>query len=297
MKDPNKLCLSQGVLVEDRIPAEQWQGACVAFILTGVLTAFSLLDQETSWLCPAVTVLWQSSCASPTPPAMPHTGPWKTVPWPRLASFHWIMIAGSDVWMQSLTSGTALCCTASVTGAWRDRSTAYAFSGLFTPARQMVRWNNINTQVSSPTPQLKTTVKVHFPALYVIALEPYLLVKRIHYCSVWKAEKTDLVWDQPFKYTSNPKRQSYTETVRFSAVKNTSKWSCRSITENECDYDTYCHGIPKCSAAFFCGVLLLDLPLESACAAQLLTLTEAEQSKWQHRPNSSWAKCNEGFTQ
>lgn len=147
MKDPNKFCLLQGVLVENRIPAEQ--SACVAFISTGVLTVFSLLDQETSWLCPAVTVLWQSSCASLTPPAMPHTEPWKTVPWPRLASFHWITIAGSDVWMQSLTSGTALCCTASVTGAWKDRSTAYAFSGPFTPAWQMVRRNNINLQVTS----------------------------------------------------------------------------------------------------------------------------------------------------
>lgn len=81
----------------------------------------------------------------------------------------------------------------------------------------------------------------------------------------------------PFKYTS--KSDSYIEIVRFSAVKNTSKWSCLSITESTCDYDTYCHRIPKCSAAFFCGMLLLDLPLEPACAAQLLTLTEAEKSK------------------
>lgn len=149
MEDFSKFYFLQGVLVEDRIPEEQWQDACVAFILTGVLTVFSLLDQETSWLCPAVTVSWQSSYASLTPPAMPHTGPWKTVPWPRLASFHWITTAGSDVWMQSLTSGTALCCTASVTGAWRDRSTAYAFSGPFTPAWQMVRWSYINLQGTS----------------------------------------------------------------------------------------------------------------------------------------------------
>ena len=152
------------------------------------LTIFSLLDQETCWLCPEATASRPSSCASRTLPAMPPTGPWNTVPLLRLASFPWIVTAGSDVCRHSWTSETALCCTASVTGAWRDRSTAYAFSGPFTPAWQMVRWNNTNLQGASkarPCPPYENNCKRPPPSTAGVTLEPHLLVKKSHCCSIW----------------------------------------------------------------------------------------------------------------
>lgn len=167
---------------------------------------------------------------------MPPTGPWKAAPWRRLTSFRWIMTAGWDVWTQSWTSETAPCCTASVTGAWRDRSTAYAFSGLFTPAWQMVRWNNVNlpgTGKAQPCPLSKNNCKRPLPNTAGTTLEPHLLEKRIHYCCVLEVEKTDLVWDQgPWETKIATLRQLDLVLWGETAVKVASKWSHLSITDN-----------------------------------------------------------------